>query len=121
MAGALNIARISAPDVLVVQGLDAGAHGWEKGAGLISLLLEAEDVLDTNGLNIPLVAAGGIADGRGVAAALALALGASGVVVGTRFLCAPETRVPHKGYRDAVLDELPPGGGGRNALKDASW
>ena len=100
--GALKLARLCAPDVLVMQGSDAGGHGWEKGAGVISLLPETHDVLASNGFaHIPLVAAGGIADGRGVAAALAL--GAAGVVMGTRFLSAPETTLPHTGYREAVL------------------
>lgn len=102
VADALRVAESVKPDVIVVQGLDAGGHGSEKGAGVISLLPEAADVLAENGFgHISLVAAGGIADGRGVAAALAL--GAEGVVMGTRFLSAPETTVPHKGYREAVL------------------
>jgi nitronate monooxygenase len=102
VAGALRVAEIVKPDLIVMQGLDAGGHGWEKGAGVISLLPEAADVLAENGFgHIPLLAAGGIVDGRGVAAALAL--GAEGVVIGTRFLSAPETTVPHNGYREAVL------------------
>ena len=100
--GALQVSRLCAPDVLVMQGSDAGGHGWEKGAGVISLLPETHDVLASNGYaHITLMAAGGIADGRGVAAALAL--GAAGVVMGTRFLSAPETTLPHIGYREAVL------------------
>ena len=102
VAGALRVAELLKPDVIVTQGLDAGGHGWEKGAGVISLLPEAADALVENGFgDTHLVAAGGIVDGRGVAAALAL--GAEGVVMGTRFLSAPETTVPHKGYREAVL------------------
>ena len=102
VAAALRVAELVEPDVLVMQGLDAGGHGWEKGAGVISLVPEAADVLAENGFDhISLVAAGGIVDGRGVAAALAL--GARGVVMGTRFLSAPETTVPHQGYREAVL------------------
>jgi NAD(P)H-dependent flavin oxidoreductase YrpB (nitropropane dioxygenase family) len=56
-------------------------------------------VVDAVG-NVPVVAAGGIADGRGVAAALAL--GASGVWVGTRFLATPEAEI-HPEYQSRVL------------------
>ncbi|KAF2492732.1 NPD-domain-containing protein [Lophium mytilinum] len=101
VASALHIAKSSASDVLVMQGADAGGHGFEKSAGIISLLPEAVDALEKAGFgHIPLVAAGGIADGRGVAAALAL--GAKGVVMGTRFLAAKETTVPPK-YLAALL------------------
>lgn len=83
------------------QGIDAGGHGYEQGAGIISLLPEVVDALAEAGNDhIPLVAAGGIADGR--AAAAALTLGAQGVVLGTRFLSAPETNV-HPEYRKAVI------------------
>ena len=93
------------PDVLVVQGTDAGGHGLEKCAGLITLLPEVDDTLSTCCHNSDftkpvLVAAGGIMDGRGVAAALAL--GAQGVVMGTRYLACPEANIA-KGYQDAVL------------------
>jgi nitronate monooxygenase len=112
-AGALRVAELVKPDVLVMQGLDAGGHGWEKGAGVISLLPETADVLAENGYgHIHLLAAGGIVDGRGVAAALVL--GAEGVVMGTRFLSAPETTVPHKGYREAVLATRD---GGQNTVR----
>ena len=57
-----------APDVLVLQGNDAGGHGLARGAGVVSLLPEVRDELEARGLDIPLMAAGGIADGRGVAA-----------------------------------------------------
>lgn len=94
------------PDVLVVQGTDAGGHGLEKCAGLITLLPEVDDALSTHchgrDFNKPtLIAAGGIMDGRGVAAALAL--GAQGVVMGTRYLACPEANIA-KGYQDAVLN-----------------
>ena len=98
--GALEIAKNARPDVICTQGLDAGGHGFEKGAGIISLLPEVNDALQAAGHSIPLVAAGGIADGR--AAAAAFALGAQGVVLGTRFLSATETNV-HPKYRAAVL------------------
>ena len=87
------------PDVVVVQGSESGGHGRVKdGMGLITLLPEVADVME--GSQIPLFAAGGIADGRGAAAALCL--GASGVVMGTRFLAAHEARIP-SGYQHEVV------------------
>ncbi|GLB10808.1 hypothetical protein AtubIFM57258_007220 [Aspergillus tubingensis] len=87
------------PDVVVVQGAEAGGHGRAKDAmGLISLLPEVAD--EMAGSQIPLFAAGGIADGRGAAAALCL--GASGVVMGTRFLAVSETRIA-RGYQQEVV------------------
>jgi nitronate monooxygenase len=99
----------SPPDVLVLQGSDAGGHGLARGAGIISLLPEAVDALrDTN---IPLMAAGGIVDGRGFAAALSL--GAAGVVMGTRFLASKEAKIS-KGYQDDVLRTTD---GGQNTVR----
>ena len=102
---AFHVMKNCKPDVLVVQGTDAGGHGLEKCAGLITLLPEVDDTLSTCCRNTDftkpaLVAAGGIMDGRGVAAALAL--GAQGVVMGTRYLACPEANIA-KGYQDAVL------------------
>jgi len=65
-------------DILVAQGSEAGGHGISR--GLTALVPE---VVDAIGDSVPVVAAGGIADGRGLAAALML--GAAGVLVGTRF------------------------------------
>ena len=113
VAGALKVAELAKPDVLVLQGTDAGGHGWEKGAGVVSLFPEAKDALNENGFgHIYLCAAGGIADGRGVAAALAL--GADGVVMGTRFLSAPETTAPTAGHREAILNTSD---GGQNTVR----
>ncbi|KAI1082096.1 inosine monophosphate dehydrogenase [Whalleya microplaca] len=101
VTAALKVAKLCNPDVLVLQGADAGGHGFRRGAGIVSLFPEATDVLHANGFgDIPLVAAGGLADGRGVASALAL--GAAGVVMGTRFLAAAETEM-HPQYRAAVI------------------
>ncbi|ETI27069.1 hypothetical protein G647_09751 [Cladophialophora carrionii CBS 160.54] len=101
VSAALKIAQLAKPDALILQGADAGGHGFERGASMVSLLPEASDVLTKAGLgNIPLLASGGIADARGAAAAFTL--GAAGVVLGTRFLAARETIVP-PGYRDLVL------------------
>jgi len=113
VAGAVKVAGTAKPDVLVLQGLDAGGHGWEKGAGVVSLLPEAQDALKEKGFgHIHLCAAGGIADGRGVAAALAL--GAEGVVMGTRFLGASETTAPTEGHRKAILGTSD---GGQNTIR----
>jgi nitronate monooxygenase len=83
VAAAREAARDGA-DIIVAQGTDAGGHQWAAGASIISLVPEVADMLQAEfpGREIALWAAGGIADGRGVAAALAL--GAEGAVVGTR-------------------------------------
>ncbi|KAF7593666.1 hypothetical protein BBP40_011072 [Aspergillus hancockii] len=87
------------PDVIVVQGAEAGGHGRANdGLGLITLLPEVADALA--GSQIPLFAAGGIADGRGASAALCL--GAAGVVMGTRFLAAEEARIS-RGYQGEIV------------------
>ncbi|OCL14314.1 inosine monophosphate dehydrogenase [Glonium stellatum] len=112
VTAALRIVELCKPDALAMQGADAGGHGFEKGAGIVSLLPETADALQCRGLgHIPLVGAGGIADGRGTAAALAL--GAQGVVMGTRFLAAKETIV-HRKYRAALLDAKD---GGQNTVR----
>jgi nitronate monooxygenase len=99
---AVELAQSCKPDVLVLQGADAGGHGGEKGAGVISLIPETLHALQRTGLEgMSIVAAGGIADGSGVAAALTL--GADGVVMGTRFLAAEETIV-HPAYQSAILE-----------------
>ena len=61
-------------DVIVVQGVDAGGHQWAQGASLMTLLPEVKDALgNTSGdSEVKVIAAGGIMDGRGIAAALAL-------------------------------------------------
>jgi nitronate monooxygenase len=112
VSSALEIADTCKPDVMVIQGLDAGGHGYEKGAGIISLLPEAADTLAAKAHNIPLIAAGGVVNGRGVAAALAL--GAQGVVMGTRFLAAEET-VISEGFRRGILETRD---GGQNTVRD---
>lgn len=92
---------VNHPDVVVVQGAEAGGHGRAKdGMGLVTLFPEVADVFRDQGNDIALLAAGGIADGRGSAAALCL--GASGVVMGTRFLASNEARIKN-GYRDEVV------------------
>ncbi|MEV5649960.1 nitronate monooxygenase [Nocardia sp. NPDC052254] len=75
-------------DILVAQGSDAGGHCARDGIGTMSFV---PTVVDLAG-DVPVLAAGGIADGRAVAAALAL--GAAGVVIGTRFQATHEALVP---------------------------
>lgn len=101
VAGALELARGAMPDVLVMQGTDAGGHGWEKGAGIVSLVPETKDALVREGLEVAVAASGGIVDSRGAAAALAL--GAEAVVMGTRFLASEEVMI-HPQYQRQVLD-----------------
>lgn len=101
MGAALTVAQQSKPDALVLQGSDAGGHGFERGASIVSLVPETLDTLAAHGLGaLPVLASGGIADARGAAAAFTL--GASGVVLGTRFLAARECNAP-PGYRALVL------------------
>ena len=80
--GALR-ARAAGADVIVAQGSEAGGHGC-AGRALFALLPAVVDAVAP----VPVAAAGGIADGRGLAAALAL--GAAGVMAGTRFWATPE-------------------------------
>jgi enoyl-[acyl-carrier protein] reductase II len=83
-------------DVVVAQGTEAGGH-----TGTVATLPLVPLIVDAVGGTIPVVAAGGIFDGRGLAAALAL--GADGVWVGTRFIATPEARtIP--GYQDRLLE-----------------
>jgi nitronate monooxygenase len=100
VAEAIEVAKTTKPDVIVLQGSDSGGHGLQKRASIISLLPEVSDAFTKAGIAIPLIAAGGISDGRGVAAALTL--GASGVALGTRFLASEEAKIA-KGYQNEVL------------------
>ncbi|KAI9900265.1 hypothetical protein N3K66_004527 [Trichothecium roseum] len=84
-------------DVLVCQGIDAGGHQFRKGSGVVSLVPEVRRALLGPGgefaaRDVAVVAAGGIATGEGVAAALAL--GADGIVMGTRFTVTEESKYP---------------------------
>jgi enoyl-[acyl-carrier protein] reductase II len=82
-------------DLVVAQGTEAGGH-----TGLVATMPLVPMIVDAVGDRVPVVAAGGIFDGRGLAAALAL--GAAGVWVGTRFIATPEARAV-AGYKDALL------------------
>jgi nitronate monooxygenase len=81
-------------DAVVAQGWESGGHVW----GEVATMALVPAVVDA--VEIPVLAAGGIADARGVAAALAL--GAEGVWVGTRFLLAEEAPI-HPRYRELLL------------------
>jgi nitronate monooxygenase len=72
-------------DVIVAQGTEAGGHGARHGSSTLAFVPVVADLAGP----VPVLAAGGIADGRGVAAALAL--GAAGALVGTRFLATAES------------------------------
>src|SRR5207344_2154295 len=82
-------------DIVVGQGTEAGGH-----TGQIATMPLVAQIVDAVGDRVPVVAAGGIFDGRGLAAALAL--GADGVWVGTRFIATPEARAV-RGFKDALL------------------
>ncbi|HEY1374942.1 MAG TPA: nitronate monooxygenase [Candidatus Binatia bacterium] len=82
-------------DIIVAQGTEAGGHvGWMASMPLVPMVVDAVAPL-------PVLAAGGFADGRGLAAALAL--GAEGVLVGTRLLATHESPL-HPNFKQAILD-----------------
>lgn len=80
-------------DAVIAEGTEAGGH-----IGELTTMVLVPQVAEA--LSIPVLAAGGIADGRGIAASFAL--GAEGVQVGTRFICSEECNI-HQNYKDAVL------------------
>jgi enoyl-[acyl-carrier protein] reductase II len=80
-------------DAFIAEGMECGGHIGE----LTSMALVPQIV---DAVNVPVIAAGGIGDGRGMVAAFAL--GAKGVQLGTRFVCAEECKV-HKNYKEALL------------------
>jgi enoyl-[acyl-carrier protein] reductase II len=82
-------------DFVVAQGTEAGGH-----TGTVATMALVPQVVDAVGDRVPVVAAGGLFDGRGLVAALGL--GADGVWIGTRFIATPEARaVP--GYKETLL------------------
>ncbi|ATW24658.1 enoyl-[acyl-carrier-protein] reductase FabK [Candidatus Formimonas warabiya] len=80
-------------DAFIAEGMECGGH-----VGDITTLALVPQVVDA--VSVPVIAAGGIYDGRGLVAALAL--GASGVQIGTRFICAAECTA-HENYKQAVI------------------
>ena len=89
-------ARDAGADVLMVQGFEAGGHV----RGIVTSLALIPSVRDAVGPEIPVIAAGGFADGRGLAAALAL--GADAAVFGTRFLASNEVAADPR-YQQRIL------------------
>ncbi|HZK00450.1 MAG TPA: enoyl-[acyl-carrier-protein] reductase FabK [Tissierellaceae bacterium] len=79
-------------DAIIVEGTEAGGH-----IGEITTMALVPQVADA--VNIPIIAAGGIADGRGFVAALAL--GAEGVQMGTRFVCSTDADI-HYNYKEMI-------------------
>jgi NAD(P)H-dependent flavin oxidoreductase YrpB (nitropropane dioxygenase family) len=91
---ALRAAEAGA-DVIVAQGTEAGGHVvWMASLPLVPMMVRAVAPL-------PVLCAGGIADGRGLAAALAL--GAEGVLLGTRFMATPEAPI-HPNFKQAIVE-----------------
>ncbi|MGN1197723.1 MAG: enoyl-[acyl-carrier-protein] reductase FabK [Acetatifactor sp.] len=80
-------------DAVVAEGMESGGH-----IGSLTTMALVPQVVDA--ISIPVIAAGGIADGRGIAAALML--GAEGVQIGTRFVVAKEAQV-HQNYKEKLL------------------
>lgn len=80
-------------DAVIVEGTEAGGH-----VGELTTMVLTPQVSDS--VNIPVISAGGIADGRGIVAAFAL--GADGVQVGTRFICSDECNV-HENYKKMLI------------------
>jgi enoyl-[acyl-carrier protein] reductase II len=80
-------------DALIAEGMESGGH-----IGDVATLPLVPQVVDA--VDIPIIAAGGIADGRGLAAALAL--GASGIQMGTRFICTVECQA-HENYKKKIV------------------
>jgi enoyl-[acyl-carrier protein] reductase II len=81
-------------DAVIGEGMEAGGH-----IGELTTMVLTPQLVDA--VSIPVVAAGGIADGRGVAAAFAL--GAEGVQVGTRFMCAEECTI-HPAVKEQIVN-----------------
>jgi len=90
-----KVAARAGMDIIVAQGTEGGGH-----IGLIGTMPLVPMVVSAVA-PIPVLAAGGVADGRGLAAALAL--GADGVLLGTRFLATDESPIA-KGFKQAILD-----------------
>ncbi|WP_251134592.1 NAD(P)H-dependent flavin oxidoreductase [Falsiruegeria litorea] len=99
-------------DVIVAQGWEAGGHVW----GQVSTMALVPAVVDA--VNVPVVAAGGIADGRGMAAAMML--GASGVWIGTRLLASSEATI-HEVYRNRILQASEADTQWAHDLYDVGW
>ena len=85
-------------DAVVGEGVEAGGHNGADQTTTFALIPQLVDAL-----NIPVIAAGGIADGRGIAAALSL--GAEGVQIGTRFAATNESSA-HPNYKKKIVESV---------------
>ena len=94
VAGAKSAIAASV-DAIIAQGGEAGGH-----TGSVATMALVPQAVDVAG-GIPVIAAGGIADGRGLVAALSL--GAQGVVMGTRFVASAEGTSPVPGHREKII------------------
>lgn len=83
-------------DFVVAQGTEGGGH-----TGTVATMALVPQVVDAVSDKVPVVAAGGLFDGRGLAASIAL--GADGVWMGTRFIATPEAHAPNA-YKDVLID-----------------
>ena len=92
VALAKRMERASA-DAVIAEGCESGGH-----VGKLTTMVLVPQVVDA--VDIPVIAAGGICDGRGIAAAFAL--GAKGIQMGTRFLVSDECTI-HENYKNAVI------------------
>lgn len=86
-------------DVIIAQGIEGGGHIAESGMSTLALVPQVVDLVRP----VPVLAAGGIADGRGLAAVLML--GAQGALIGTRFLATPES-VGRGRSKDVILNAM---------------
>ena len=89
-------AEASGVDAVIAEGVDAGAHNGFDEIPLFALIPQVADAV-----SVPVIAAGGISDARGLAAAMAL--GAEGVQLGTRFVAAEEC-MAHQAYKQAIIE-----------------
>jgi enoyl-[acyl-carrier protein] reductase II len=105
---ALRVADLGV-DAIIAQGSEAGGQGLALGVGAMALVPQVADAVDP----IPVLAAGGVADGRGLAAALVL--GAQGANVGTRFLASHEASAD-EAWKQSIREARAP-----DAVRFEAW